>query len=447
MNSLSSNRILPIFSRTAPTCSFKRTNYNNYKSQPYQQSQNYQQKNYQSQNYQPPQQQRGYTLPVGSPDDLFTPLEKKPKTFKVDYTEHSEVAGTSPVAVEKWRKEQQISIMSEKNEKCPNPILQFKQAPFPERVVKYLEKNYQSPTFIQSQTWPIVLSGKDMVGSAKTGSGKTLAFILPALEHIRTQNSSGFPTALVLAPTRELVQQIQAEADKFTQFYNIESACFFGGSGNRLFQSRSISKRPQLVIAAPGRLIDFVLNNMLSLNSVSYLVLDEADRMLDMGFEPSIRQIVKQTGSRQTLMFSATWPKAVQSLCKDYLIDPIRVNVGPLELSANPDIEQKFIFCKPHEKLSILIDLLKKNNLTKTLVFVGSKRDVDTIARHLAASSIADKYPFATLHGDKVQSHRNNIYQDFQNGTLKMVIATDLASRGLDVKDIELVIYFDLPHN
>jgi len=332
--------------------------------------------------------------------------------------------------------------------KCPNPILDFSKSPFSEVVVSTLIENYSTPTPIQSQAWPIVMSGKDMVGCAKTGSGKTLAYILPALEHIRIQNNSQFPTALVLAPTRELVQQIQEEADKFAHYYRVHTTSCFGGQGNRSFQYRQLQNRPQLVVAAPGRLLDFLTNKIISVSNVSYLVLDEADRMLDMGFEPQIRNIVNRIiGGRQTLMFSATWPKVVQTLCIDYLNNPVRVNIGSMELSANSDIKQEFILCEEDERQNRLIELLKNSPPKKTLIFVDTKVGADFLARAFVSANLHNTLPFATLHGDKAQSHRNNIMEDFKSDKLLVVIATDVASRGIDVKDIDIVINYNMPPN
>jgi len=271
-------------------------------------------------------------------------LEIKEKKFKVTYKAHPEVLEMKFDTAEEWRKQNEIKIIGKNS---ANPILNFSHTPFPKDVIHNLEKEYSTPSPIQSQSWPIVLSGKDMVGSAKTGSGKTLAFILPGLEHIKDQEkpNTANPVALVLAPTRELTQQIEQEANRFKQFYNVKTACVFGGQGNRLSQLNALQKQPQLVVAAPGRLLDFALEGIVSLKNISYLVLDEADRMLDMGFEPQIRNIVSRIAvGRQTLMFSATWPNAVQALCHDYLQDPTRVNIGSLRLSANPDIKQEFIF-------------------------------------------------------------------------------------------------------
>jgi len=191
--------------------------------------------------------------------------------------------------------------------------------------------------------------------------------------------------------------------------------------------------------------MDFVSAGALSLSHVSYFVLDEADRMLDMGFEPQIRSIARNLGGRQTLMFSATWPKSVQTLCQDYLSSPLRVNIGSLDLSANPDVKQQFVFCQPNDRIKHLVELLKSGTTGKTLIFEETKFGVDMLARSLVEANLHVTYPFATLHGDKSQNHRNNIMEDFKQDKLLLVIATDVASRGLDVKDIQTVINFTMP--
>jgi superfamily II DNA/RNA helicase len=272
--------------------------------------------------------------------------------------------------------------------------------------------------------------------------------VLPALEHIRLQKNKypNGPIALILAPTRELVQQIHEEIMRFQHIYSVQSGCFFGGQGNRMAQIRQIQSRPQIVVAAPGRLMDFVSSGALSLSNVSYFVLDEADRMLDMGFEPQIRSIARNLGGRQTVMFSATWPKSVQTLCQDYISSPLRVNIGSLDLSANPDVKQQFVFCQPNDRIKHLVELLKSGTTGKTLIFEETKYGVDLLARSLVEANLHVTYPFATLHGDKSQNHRNNIMEDFKQDKLLLVIATDVASRGLDVKDIQTVINFTMPN-
>jgi len=195
----------------------------------------------------------------------------------------------------------------------PNPILNFENSPFPRSVIQFLKTKYQTPFPIQSQIWPIILKGRDVVGSAETGSGKTLAYLLPIMEHIVKQKSfskSTSPVGLIVAPTRELVRQILSVAQEYSKFFGIRVAYCHGGQGNRLEQTRSLIAKPNLIITTPGRIIDFIENGLTTLENISLLVLDEADRMFDMGFEDQIKMIISQVRpDRQVTMFSATWPK------------------------------------------------------------------------------------------------------------------------------------------
>ncbi len=233
----------------------------------------------------------------------------------------------------------------------PKPILTFARANFPAYVYSTLSmERFEKPTPIQSQGWPMALSGRDMVGIAETGSGKTLSFILPAIVHINSQPAlkpGDGPIVLVLAPVRELAQQTQEVAFKYGQSSRIRSTCLFGGASKGP-QARDLERGVEIVIATPGRLIDFLESGRTNLRRCTYLVLDEADRMLDMGFEPQMRKIVSQIRpDRQTLMWSATWPKEVQRLAHDFLSrDVIQVNIGSLELSANHRIRQIVDVCE-----------------------------------------------------------------------------------------------------
>uniref|UniRef100_A0A6B2L1D1 RNA helicase n=1 Tax=Arcella intermedia TaxID=1963864 RepID=A0A6B2L1D1_9EUKA len=352
--------------------------------------------------------------------------------------------------VNTWRSKSEVTTVGTA---VPNPILKFEQAPFHANTITLLKQNFSSPSVIQSQSWPLALSGRDMVASAATGSGKTLGFLLPAFEHIKnnTPANSGYrrggPLALILAPTRELAQQIQAECNKFSSSYGIRNACLFGGQGNRYEQTAQLSRDPQILIATPGRLSDFLASRKTSLSNISYLVLDEADRMLEMGFEEHIREIVNQISTdRQTLMWSATWPKSVESLAKDYFKDYIRVNIGSMELSANPNIKQNVLYCSTNEKLKMLQDHLLSHPNSKTLVFCQTKRNCEEVGLQIGQLT-RGTIPMATLHGDKTQQQRNNILEDFRANILKVVFATDVAARGLDVSDIETVINYDFPSN
>jgi ATP-dependent RNA helicase DDX5/DBP2 len=347
---------------------------------------------------------------------------------------------------ERWRKENQITIFGRD---CPPPILSFEELTFfPELFVQELTKLYKKPTIIQSQSWPLIMRGRDTIGSAETGSGKTLAFALPALVHIQKQpvQTNQGPTVLVLCPTRELTQQVAQEFTKYAKLISLRVGFCHGGTENRFSQINQMLRKPHVVVATPGRLIDFLENNYISLKTVSYLVLDEADRMLDMGFEPQIRAIMGQLRpDRQTLMWSATWPKEVQMLANDFLNDSVRIHVGPLSLSANPDVTQKIIICDGTQSRDTkFFELLKQLNLKeeKVLIFTQTKRTADWLQVWIQKmTSIACE----AIHGDKSQRARDLIMRRFREGYVRVLIATDLASRGIDVRDITLVINYDFP--
>lgn len=296
------------------------------------------------------------------------------------YKPHSNVEARTDDEVQVFRAAKEITV-SGNNVPRPNHI--FDEGNFPDHIMTTIrEQGWEEPTGIQAQGWPIALSGRDMVGIASTGSGKTLAYILPAAVHIvhqpRIQRGDG-PIALILAPTRELAQQIQSVAQAYSARGFIRNTCLFGGSPKGP-QARDLEKGVEIVIATPGRLIDFLERGTTNLRRCTYLVLDEADRMLDMGFEPQIRKIIEQIRpDRQVLMWSATWPKEIQALAEDFLTDYIKVNIGSLNLSANNNIKQIIEVCEEHEKESKLINLLKeisseKDN--KVIVFVETKKKV-----------------------------------------------------------------------
>lgn len=331
----------------------------------------------------------------------------------------------------------------------PRPLLSFKEGCFPDYCMKMIEaQNYTSPTAIQSQGWPIALSGRDMVGIAQTGSGKTLAYILPAIVHIthqpHLQRGDG-PMALVLAPTRELAQQIQQVAAEFGKASRIRNTCVFGGApkGSQL---RDLERGVEICIATPGRLIDFLEAGKMNLRRCTYLVLDEADRMLDMGFEPQIRKIVEQIRPDcQTLMWSATWPKEVRSLAEDFLKDYIQVNIGALQLCANHRIVQIVDVCQESDKENKLMELHKEiinEQDNKTLIFAETKKKVDELTRRMRRNG----WPSICIHGDKSQSERDWVLNEFRSGRSPILVATDVAARGLDVDDIRFVINYDYPH-
>ncbi|KAB7497812.1 putative ATP-dependent RNA helicase DDX17 [Armadillidium nasatum] len=313
----------------------------------------------------------------------------------------------------------------------PNPIQFFSDYDFPDYVMAEVRRQcYDTPTPIQGQGWPISLSGRDFVGIAQTGSGKTLGYILPAIVHINNQpylERGDGPVALVLAPTRELAQQILTVAQDFGTSSKIRSTCVFGGAPKGP-QIRDLERGVEICIATPGRLIDFLESGKTNLRRCTYLVLDEADRNPD----------------RQTLMWSATWPKEVRKLAEDFLKDYIQLNVGSLQLSANHNILQIVDVCQENEKDAKLLQLLGEimaERESKIIVFVETKRKVDDLTRRMRR----DGWPAMCIHGDKAQPERDWVLSEFRSGRAPILVATDVAARGLDVDDVKFVINYDYP--
>ena len=332
----------------------------------------------------------------------------------------------------------------------PNPYEKFEdfQGISPSQLNAFYLAGFQSPTPIQAQTWPIALKDRDVVSIAKTGSGKTLAFLLPAYKKIGSTNKGrhGTINALVLAPTRELATQIQEEADKFGTIAGYYSACAYGGAPKRE-QLRAINSGISVLVATPGRLNDFLESNQVDLSSVFYFVMDEADRMLDMGFEPQIRSIIRKLPrKRQTLMFSATWPEEVRRLANDFLYQPIHIRLGDTEagLQANESIRQHLILLKSGEgKDEELVQLIRarfQRSRELVLIFVARKNTCDFVANMLNRCGIQA----SAMHGDRTQADRERTLGAFRDGTRPIMVATDVASRGIDVKGISAVINYDL---
>uniref|UniRef100_A0A7R9U4F7 RNA helicase n=1 Tax=Pinguiococcus pyrenoidosus TaxID=172671 RepID=A0A7R9U4F7_9STRA len=249
------------------------------------------------------------------------------------------------------------------------------------------------------------------------------------------------PIVLVLAPTRELANQIKEQCDIFGRSSDIKNTCVYGGAPKRS-QADKLRAGVEILVATPGRLIDFLENGTTNLRRVTYLVLDEADRMLDMGFEPQLRKIVSQIRpDRQTLMWSATWPDEIQTLARDFLQNPYEVHVGSLDLAANKSITQIVEVVSDFEKYDTLLKYLRDVGDQKTLIFVETKRGCDQLSRSLAQAG----YSAAAIHGDKSQQDRDYTLRQFREGSRRIMVATDVASRGIDVKDIQAVINFDFP--
>jgi len=379
---------------------------------------------------------------------------KKPKwdmrkltTFQKDfYQETPGVAARSDAQIQEYYASKQISVTGRD---CKKPVLSFQEPNFPKYMSdKLLSQGFEAPTAIQAVGWPNALSGRDVVGIAQTGSGKTLSFLLPSFVHINAQpflDRGDGPIALVLLPTRELAQQVQAVANEYGALCHVRHTCVYGGASKGP-QIRDLERGCEIVIATPGRLIDFLETNKTNLRRCTYLVLDEADRMLDMGFEPQIRKIIDQIRpDRQTLMWSATWPKEVRRLAEDFLTDPIHLQVGSLNISANHNILQIIDVCQEgekHGKLMRLMEEIMGESENKTIIFTETKRKCDQLTRDMRR----DGWPAMCIHGDKSQPERDWVLNEFRTGKSPILVATDVASRGLDVSDVKFVINFDFPN-
>ncbi|CAL5219153.1 g933 [Coccomyxa viridis] len=392
------------------------------------------------------------TIQLARPD--FSSLAPFEKNF---YIEHPAVAARSEADVQAYRQLREIHV---DGVGIPKPVVTFDEASFPEYVLAEVTKaGFTEPTPIQSQGWPMALLGRDLVGLAETGSGKTLSYLLPAVVHINAQpflESGDGPIVLVLAPTRELAVQIQQECIKFGSSSRIKNTCVYGGAPKGP-QIRDLRNGVEIVIATPGRLIDMLDSRVTNLRRVTYLVLDEADRMLDMGFEPQIRKIVNQIRpDRQTLLWSATWPKDVQGIAREFLKDYYQVTIGSRELKANHMIQQSFEFVAEGDKYGVLARLLEREmDGSRLLIFCETKRGCDSVTRQLRTEG----WPALSIHGDKSQQERDWVLAEFKAGKSPVMLATDVAARGLapgtaallqrpeprDVKDIKLVVNYDMP--
>ncbi|KAK9833980.1 hypothetical protein WJX81_000545 [Elliptochloris bilobata] len=377
------------------------------------------------------------SAPIQLRREDFTNLSVFEKNF---YVEHPAVTARSEQNVERYRKLREIHV---EGTGVPKPVASFEEASFPEYVLmQVMRAGFAEPTPIQSQGWPMALLGRDLIGLAETGSGKTLAYLLPAIVHINAQPhlaSGDGPIVLVLAPTRELAVQIQQECAKFGSTSHIKNTCVYGGAPKGP-QARDLRNGVEIVIATPGRLIDMLDSGVTNLRRVTYLVLDEADRMLDMGFEPQIQTIIRP--DRQTLLWSATWPREVQGIAREFLKDPYQVTIGSTALKANHMIRQEFEFVAEGDKFVRLVRLLEREmDGSRLLVFCETKRGCDAVTRQLRQGG----WPALSIHGDKSQEERDWVLSEFKAGKNPIMLATDVAARGLDVKDIKLVVNYDLP--
>ena len=333
------------------------------------------------------------------------------------------------------------------------PIFEFAQAAFPPKLNDALISAFSKPTFIQSVTWPPILKGQDLVGIAATGSGKTLAFGVPSMIHIQNRLSdksvAGKPLVLVLSPTRELAMQIQEQYETFGKAAGIKSTVIYGGV-SKWEQKKALKQGMNVIVATPGRLIDLFEEDasLCDLSEVKYLVLDEADRMLDIGFEEAIKKIVARLPAssvgRQTVMFSATWPQSIQKMAMAYLKAPVKVTIGSTDLSANASIEQRVEVLDPMAKESRLLQLLKdyhKSRTNRILIFALYKKEASRLEMTLKRNG----YNVCAIHGDLSQHQRSASIESFRKGSCPLLIATDVAARGIDIPNVEYVINVTFP--
>lgn len=333
------------------------------------------------------------------------------------------------------------------------PIVSFAHLPPCDSNLYEQLSSFKSPTPVQSATWPLLFSGRDVIGIAETGSGKTLAFGLPCLKKIldssRSERKPAHPSAVIISPTRELAMQIYDQLTKFAKPVNIEVACIFGGV--KKDNQRNVLKSAEIVVATPGRLKDLQNDGSLDLGKVKYLVLDEADRMLDKGFEQDIRDIIDfmPTSSRQTIMFTATWPPVVRNLAATFMNSSVTVTIGGEPSSdprANTRIKQEVEVVKPQEKEGRLVDLLNRSQRgvkspDKVLAFCLYKKEAIRIERLLRTKA----FKVAAIHGDMSQQERFNSLEAFKSGTATILVATDVAARGLDIPSVKLVLNVTFP--
>ncbi|GFR93039.1 pre-mRNA-processing ATP-dependent RNA helicase PRP5 [Elysia marginata] len=364
------------------------------------------------------------------------------------YVEVPEISNMTAEEVEQLRSELEGITVRGKN--CPKPIRTWAQCGVSKKIMEALRKhNYEKPTPIQSQAIPAVMSGRDIIGIAKTGSGKTLAFVLPMIRHIMDQpplEEGDGPIAILMIPTRELALQITTECKKFTKTHGLKVVCVYGGTGISE-QIAELKRGCEIIVCTPGRMIDMLTANngrVTNLRRVTYIVLDEADRMFDMGFEPQVMKIIDNVRpDRQTVMFSATFPRQMEALARRILNKPIEVQVGGRSVVCK-DVTQNVIVIEEDKKFFKLLELLGiYSPQGSVLVFVDKQEHADDLMKDLLKHS----YTCLSLHGGIDQYDRDSIIHDFKTGTIKLMVATSVAARGLDVKELILVVNFDCPNH
>lgn len=366
------------------------------------------------------------------------------------YVETSEIAKMTDEEVRAYRAS--LDNMKIRGIKCPKPITNWYQCGLSTKILEIIaEQGYEKPTSIQAQAIPAIISGRDLIGIAKTGSGKTMSFVLPMLRHVMDQPPLAInegPIALIMTPTRELAMQTYSECLKFTKSLGLRVVCAYGGAPIK-DQIADLKRGAEIVICTPGRMIDLLLANsgrVTNLRRVTYLVLDEADRMFDMGFGPQVIKIIGNIRpDKQVVLFSATFPKQMDALARKVLHRPIEIVVGGISTVCD-DVEQIIEIVPEDEKFLRLLAVLGEWYETKTeriLIFVDRQDATD----HLLKDLLKRGYPCLSLHGGKDQADRDSTISDFKLGNIPILVATSVAARGLDVKDLGLVINYECPNH
>jgi len=401
--------------------------------------------------------------PLDEDDDEFMKRVKKTKAEKLSLVDHSkidyepfkktfyievkEISKIAPEEAAAYRKQLELKIHGKD---VPKPIKSWHQTGLASKILETIKKmNFDKPMPIQAQALPVIMSGRDCIGIAKTGSGKTLAFVLPMLRHIKDQPpvvAGDGPIGLIMAPTRELVQQIHSDIKKFAKVLGLRCVPVYGGSGVAQ-QISELKRGAEIVVCTPGRMIDILCTSsgkITNLRRVTYLVMDEADRMFDMGFEPQITRIVQNIRpDRQTVLFSATFPRQVEILARKVLNKPVEIQVGGRSV-VNKDILQLVEVRPDNERFLRLLEILGEwYEKGKILIFVHSQEKCDSLFKDL----LRHGYPCLSLHGAKDQTDRESTISDFKSNVCNLLVATSIAARGLDVKELELVINFDVPNH
>jgi ATP-dependent RNA helicase DDX46/PRP5 len=375
-------------------------------------------------------------------------LEPFRKNF---YTEPEELADMTEADLADLRLE--LDGIKVAGEAVPKPVQKWSQCGLNYQSLEVIRKlGYERPTAIQMQAIPAIMSGRDVIGVAKTGSGKTIAFLLPMFRHIRDQRpleGSDGPIGLIMTPTRELATQIHRECKPFLKAMNLRAVCAYGGAPIK-DQIADLKRGAEIIVCTPGRMIDLLAANsgrVTNLRRVTYVVLDEADRMFDMGFEPQVMKIFANIRpDRQTILFSATMPRIMDALAKKTLQSPVEITVGGRSVVAKEItqiVEVREEKEKFHRLLELLGELYDKDEDARTLIFVDRQEKADDLLKDLMRKG----YPCMSIHGGKDQIDRDSTIDDFKAGVVPIMIATSVAARGLDVKQLKLVVNFDAPNH